>query len=129
MKAQFKRVGNIFFLIDLNPTTFAATFTKQTTRMIRKFAMLATTAALFVACGSNVEENAASTMDAAKDSATEMLNKAQEDAKAAASAVDSTAGAVVDSAKQAVSNTVDAAANAAAKTADKAAEAAKTVTK
>jgi gas vesicle protein len=93
----------------MDPITFAATFTKPTTRMIRKFAMLATTAAIFAACGSNVEENASSTMDAAQDNATEMMDNAQDAVQEAAATVDSTANAAMDTVKQSMENAADAA--------------------
>lgn len=75
--------------------------------------MFATVAAIFAACGSSVEENAASTVDAAQDKATEMMDQATEDAKAAAATVDSTAAAAVDTMKQAVENAANAATDAA----------------
>src|SRR5690606_29599041 len=76
-------------------------FHQTTTRMIRKFAMLATTAALFVACGSNVEENAG-TMDAAQETTTEAMDQIQEEVQEAADAIDSTSGAAMDSVEEAV---------------------------
>jgi len=88
-----------------DPFTFAATFTKPTTRMIRKFAMLATVAALFVACSGNTAEDAAAKAQAAQDSAKMMMDQAAADAKAAAEAtttMDSTANAAVDTAKKAM---------------------------
>lgn len=78
--------------------------------MIRKFAMLAATAAIFVACSSNVEDD--STMDAAQDNATEMMDKAQEDAKDAAATIDSTTSAQMDTVKQSMEEATDAANNA-----------------
>ncbi|MEO5584882.1 MAG: hypothetical protein ABIQ75_05455 [Flavobacteriales bacterium] len=77
--------------------------------MIRKFAMLAATAAIFAACGSNVEGDASSTMDAAKDSATQMMDKAQQDAKEAAATIDSTTSAQMDTVKKSMENATDAA--------------------
>ena len=89
-----------------DPFTFAPTFTKPTTRMIRKFAMLATVAALFVACSGNTAEDAAAKAAATADSAAKMMDQAAADAKAAAAAtttaVDSTAGAAADTAKKAM---------------------------
>jgi colicin import membrane protein len=119
--------NNIFFHGMLDPITFAPTFTKPTNRMIRKFAMLATTAAIFASCGSNVEENATSTMDAAKDNATEMMDKAAQDAKDAAATMDSTVSATTDSMKQSMDNATDAAKDAVNNATDAAKEAAEKV--
>jgi hypothetical protein len=89
-----------------DPFTFAPTFTKPTTRMIRKFAMLATVAALFVACSGNTAEDAAAKAAAAQDSAAKMMDQAAAAAKAAteaaAATTDSAASAVADTAKKAM---------------------------
>ena len=86
-----------------DPFTFAPTFTKPTTRMIRKFAMLATVAALFVACSGNTADDAAAKAAAQQDSAAKMMDQAAADAKAAAATTaattDSAASAVADTAK------------------------------
>jgi hypothetical protein len=91
--------------------TFAATFTKPTTRMIRKFALLATTAALFVACGGNMEDDATAKAQAAQDSAAKMMDQAEADAKAAAASaaatMDSTSNAVADTANKMMDESED----------------------
>lgn len=96
----------------------------KNTEMIRKFALLATAAALFVACGGNTEESAEAKAKAAQDSAAKMMEKAEADAKAAQAAMDSTAKAAMDTVKTSMDNAVDAAKEAADKTKE-AADAAK----
>jgi hypothetical protein len=89
--------------------TFAATFTNLNTEMMKKFAMLATMAALFVACGTTAEEtmdNAAEGVDNATEQAGEMIDEAATGMDNAAEAT----GAAVDSAAAATGAAVDAAA-------------------
>lgn len=94
-----------------DPFTFAPTFTKPNNRMIRKFAMLATVAALFVACSGNTSDDAAAKAQAAQDSATKMMDQAANDAKAAAASAsnagDSTASAVADTASKNMNDAKD----------------------
>lgn len=75
--------------------------------------MLATTAALFVACGSNVEENVEGTMDAAQETTTEAMDQIQEEVQDAADAIDSTSSAAMDSVEEAVDEAKEAVENAA----------------
>jgi hypothetical protein len=87
--------------------TFAATFTKTNTEMIRKFALLATTAALMVACGGAQEENMEAKAKAAADSAAKAMEKVAADMKAATTAAADSAIAVGDSAVKAVNAAAD----------------------
>ena len=74
--------------------------------MIKKFAMLATVAALFVACSGNTAEDQAAQAQAAQDSAKMMMDQAAADAKAASEAatttMDSASNAMADTAKKAM---------------------------
>jgi hypothetical protein len=67
---------------------------KQNTEMIRKFALLATTAALLVACGGATEENMEAKAKASADSAKAAMEKIEADAKAAQAKADSIANAM-----------------------------------
>ena len=85
----------------LNVLTFAPTFTNQSTRkMTKKFALLATMAALFVACSSSTEE----TMENAAETTTEAVEATTEAVEAAPAAVEAavdTAAAAVEAATEA----------------------------
>ncbi len=75
--------------------------------MIRKFALLATTAALMVACGGAQEENMEAKAKAAADSAAKAMEKVAADMKAATTAAADSAIAVGDSAVKAVNAAAD----------------------
>ncbi len=77
--------------------------------MIRKFALLATMAALMVACGGATEENMEAKAKMAADSAKAAMEKIEADAKAAQAKIDSIANA----AKDTIATTTDAAVDAA----------------
>ena len=82
--------------------------------MIRKFALLATMAALMVACG-GAEENMEAKAKASADSAKAAMEKIEADAKAEAARADSMAKAAMDTTVKAVEGAVDAAKEAADK--------------
>lgn len=106
MKFSLARIGN--------PITFAPTFTKNTQGMFKKFALLATMAAFFVACGSSTQENMENKADEAANSAQEMMDKAAAEAEAAAAEAAKAAEAAVDTAAAAAETAIDAAKDAAA---------------
>lgn len=66
--------------------------------MIKKFALLATMAAFFVACGSSTQENMENKVDESANAAQEALDKAAAEAEAAAPEAKAAAEAVVDTA-------------------------------
>ena len=76
--------------------------------MIRKFALLATVAAIMVGCGGATEENMEAKMKAAADSAAAAMKQAAADmeaaAKAAADSAAAAAAAAVDTTVKAVEN-------------------------
>ena len=81
---------------------------KQNTEMIRKFALLATTAALMVACGGANEENMEAKAKAAADSAKAAMEKIEADAKAAQAKADSMAKAAMDTTAAKMEGAMDA---------------------
>lgn len=81
---------------------------KQNTEMIRKFALLATTAALMVACGGATEENMEAKAKMAADSAKAAMEKIEADAKAAQAKMDSVANAAKDTINATLENAQDA---------------------
>ncbi len=81
---------------------------KQNTEMIRKFALLATTAALMVACGGATEENMEAKAKAAEDSAKAAMAKIEADAAAAKATADSLAKAAMDTTAAAVGSATEA---------------------
>ena len=90
--------------------TFAVTFHKPNTEMIRKFAVLATMAAFIVACGGNAEETmdkAANDMENAADKAGDMIDDAANDMKEAGEDMMDKAGEAVDSAAAAGEQMMD----------------------
>lgn len=90
--------------------TFAVTFHKPNTEMIRKFAVLATMAAFIVACGGNAEETmdkAANDMENAADKAGDMVDEAANDMKDAGEDMMDEAGQAVDSAAAAGEQMMD----------------------
>lgn len=95
---------------DRAPNYICAHFhqTKQR-KMIKKFAMLATMAAFFVACSSSTQENMENKADEAANAAQETLDKAAAEAEAAAAAAATATEAAVDTAAAAVETAVDAA--------------------
>lgn len=77
--------------------------------MIRKFALLATTAALMVACGGATEENMEAKMKAEADSIAKVNTaKLEADAQAAEAKIDSAANAAKDTITSAVEGAMDA---------------------
>lgn len=72
------------------------------TEMIKKFAMLATMAALFVACSSSTTETMENNAEEAANSAQEMMDQAAAEAEAAAAEAAAAAAAAVDTAAAAV---------------------------
>jgi len=86
--------------------------------MIRKFALLATTAALMVACGGSTDENTG-TVNAMADSAAKMMNKAAEDMKASAATMADTAAKVMNNAADSATKVMNAAADKVKAEADK----------
>jgi hypothetical protein len=76
--------------------------------MIRKFALLAITAALMVACGGATEENMEAKAKMAADSAKAAMEKIEADAKAAQAKADSMAKAAMDTAATKMEGAMDA---------------------
>lgn len=87
--------------------TFAALFTKTHTEMIKKFALLATMAALFVACGSGNAEEMQKKADEAAAEAQAALDKLAAEAEAAAKAAETAAATAVDSTVKAAEGAVE----------------------
>ncbi|HQW06825.1 MAG: hypothetical protein IPH05_10385 [Flavobacteriales bacterium] len=93
---------------SVQPSTFAPTFTKKgKTKMIKKFALLATMAALFVACGSSTTENMENSADEMMDQAAAEAEAAAAEAEAAAAEAAAAAAAAADTAAAAVEGAVD----------------------
>ncbi|GEM_PF-964220 len=89
--------------------TFAPTFTKKRTKMTKKFALLATVAALFVACTSGpTEEELKAKAQATEDSIKAAAAQIEADAAAAKAKADSLANAVADTVAAKVEGAVDA---------------------
>lgn len=83
--------------------TFAPTFTKTRQEMIRKFAVLAVVASLFVACGSGqtpeqMEAAAKATADSIANALEQSMKEAEAKAQAAADSAAAAAATMVDSA-------------------------------
>lgn len=76
--------------------------------MIKKFALVATVAALFVACGSSNQEELQKQADEAAAQAQELLDKAAAEAEAAAAAAAAATEATIDSAAAAAEGAVEA---------------------
>lgn len=86
-------------LWPLSPTT--------DTEMIRKFALLATMAAFFVACSGGAQENMEKKADETMEKAGDMMDKAADDMKEAAGNAMDTVKAMADSAGAAMDNAMD----------------------
>lgn len=76
--------------------------------MIRKFALLATMAALMVACGGATEENMEAKAKADADSAKAAMEKIEADTKAAQAKMDSVANAAKDTINATLENAQEA---------------------
>lgn len=97
-----------------NPLHLRPLSPKKYTEMIKKFALLATVAALFVACGSSTQENMENAAQETTNAAQEAMDKAAAEAEAAAKEAAAAAEAAVDTAAAAAETAIDAAKDAAA---------------
>lgn len=87
--------GGLFIGID-TAITFVAVFTKTHRTMLKKFAMLATVAALFVACGSSNEAEMEAKAAEVEAQAQEIMDKLEADMKAAEAEANATMDEAVE---------------------------------